>query len=523
MFPTTRKANLVLVLFWSSLTLAVGSRAEVKLPDLISDGMVLQQGMEVTIWGTADPGELVTVTLNNQQVAGRADSRGQWKVSLSPFSAGGPYSITIAGKNTLTLHDVLIGEVWVCSGQSNMEMTVGPGDNTGLYSFHSMPGVNNYADEVAHADYPLLRLFTVEKAVASKPQNNIKGYWTTARPQSVNDFSAVGYFFGRELLKALNIPVRLIHSSWGGTIAEAWMSRGALQADPEFSSVLTKETGLLLAYPRVFRDFEQQFAAWKRTSEDAETEGRPISPPPRIPYDPRQNPNRPSVLYNAMIAPLTSYAIKGVIWYQGESNGDHPDLYRKLFPGLIHDWRSAWREGDFPFLYVQLPNWGVEGVLDFMGIREAQLLTLSVPKTGMAVTIDIGDAGDIHPKNKQEVGYRLALAAEGVAYGRDIMYSGPIYHSMSIEGDKIRLRFKHVYNGLMTKNWTAPILIGFEIASENKKFLAAQATIEGDTILVRSDAVPHPVAVRYAWKMNPFCNLYNRAGLPASPFRTDNW
>jgi sialate O-acetylesterase len=222
-----------------------------------------------------------------------------------------------------------------------------------------------------------------------------------------------------------------------------------------------------------------------------------------------------------MIAPLTPYGIKGVIWYQGESNGDHPESYHKLFPALIQNWRDSWDEGDFPFLYVQLPNFGVEG-LRFIPIREAQLMTLSTPKTGMAVTIDIGDAGDIHPKNKHEVGHRLALAAQAIAYGQDVMFSGPIYDSMNVEQDKIRLHFNHVYGGLVAGP-LATVLLGFEIAGEDKKFIPGVATIDGGAIVVRSTSVPHPVAVRYAWAMNTFCNLYNQAGLPASPFRTDNW
>ena len=225
-----------------------------------------------------------------------------------------------------------------------------------------------------------------------------------------------------------------------------------------------------------------------------------------------------------MIMPLTPYAIRGAIWYQGESNSDRPAQYRKLFPAMIRDWRRAWEEGDFPFLFVQLANWGIHvPQLSFPELREAQLMTLSLPKTGMAVTIDIGDGSDIHPKNKQDVGYRLALAAQAIAYGRDVIYSGPIYESMAVEGEKIRLRFKYVYGGLVAKNWPSPTLSGFEIAGDDHKFVAAEAKIDGNTVVARSEKVAHPVAVRYAWAMNPSCNLYNRAGLPASPFRTDDW
>ena len=258
MCQMTFKAKVTAVLCCSALMLgALGVRAEVKLPSLLSDGLVLQQGMKVNIWGTADPAERVTVTLGDQQVSGVADSGGQWKVKLGPLNAGGPFTMTIAGKNTLTLHDVLVGEVWVCSGQSNMEMPVG----TNPQGWSS--GVTNYQDEIAHADYPTLRLFTVQKAVAGKPQRDVRGYWVVARPQTVNEFSAVGYFFGRELVKVLNVPIGMIHSSWGGTPAESWTSRGTLESDPEFQSILDAGTKLLSPYPKVFQDFEQQLAEWR--------------------------------------------------------------------------------------------------------------------------------------------------------------------------------------------------------------------------------------------------------------------
>jgi sialate O-acetylesterase len=487
-----------------------GARAEVKLPALISDGMVLQQGMKVSIWGTADPGEQITVTIKDQEARGVADRDGQWNVRLGPLSPGGPFTLTIAGKNTITLHDVLVGEVWVCSGQSNMELPVS--------------AVNNAADEIARADYRTLRLFTVEKSVAEKPQRDVKGFWVPARPDTVNTFSAVAYFFGRDLQKVLNVPIGLIHSSWGGTAAEAWTSRQTLQSDPDYKSILDSGVRLLSRYPQLFQDYETQFAQWREASDQAESAGAPVPSAPPIPDDPRRNPGRPSGLFNAMIMPLTNYAIQGVIWYQGEANAGRPMQYRKLFPAMIGDWRRVWNEGDFPFLFVQLANWGIsQPQANWPELREAQLMTLSVPKTGMAVTIDIGDGSDIHPKNKQEVGHRLALAAQAIAYGQDVIYSGPIYESMNVEGEKARLHFKYAYGGLMAKNWPAPNLTGFEIAGDDHKFVGAEAKIDGDTVLVHSGKVAHPVAVRYAWAMNPWCNLYNRMGLPASPFRTDDW
>jgi sialate O-acetylesterase len=501
--------GLVVTLFALVFTVA-GVQAEVKLPALVSDGMVLQQGVKVNVWGWADPGERVTVTFRDQKVNGVSNSDGQWLVKLDPLSPGGPFTLIVSGKNTITLHDVLVGEVWVCSGQSNMAMPVS--------------GVTNFQDEVARADYPTMRLFTVEQGVAEKPQRDVKGYWVPARPQTVNDFSAVGYFFGRDVLRVLNVPVGLIHSSWGGTMAEAWTSRETLQSDPDYKSILDAGVKLLSPYPKLFQDYDAQFAQWRQASDQAESEGRPVHAAPPIPNDPRRSSNRPSGLFNAMIMPLTNYAIRGVIWYQGESNSDRPIQYRKLFPAMIRDWRRVWNEGDFPFLFVQLANWGIQlPHLNWPELREAQSMTLSLPKTGMAVTIDIGDGSDIHPKNKQEVGHRLALAAQAIAYGRDVMYSGPIYESMTVEGDKVRLHFKHVYSGLAAKNWPSPIINGFEIAGDDHKFVTADASIDNDTIVVHSDKVAHPVAARYAWAMNPGCDLYNRMGLPASPFRTDDW
>jgi sialate O-acetylesterase len=497
---------------------ALSLRADVKLPSVLSDGLVLQQGMKVNIWGTADPGERVTVTLGNQQASGVADSVGQWNVKLGPLNAGGPFTMTFAGKNTITLHDVFVGEVWVCSGQSNMEMPVG----TNAQGWTG--NVNNYQDEMARADYPMLRLFTVQKAVAGKPQRDVNGYWVAARPQTVGEFSAVGYFFGRELLKVLNVPIGMIHSSWGGTPAESWTSHGTLESDPEFKSILDAESKLLSPYPKVFEDFEQQVRQWRQDSDKAESDGASVPAAPTVPDDPRRNPWRPAGLFNAMVMPITPYAIRGAIWYQGESNAARAVQYRKLFPAMIRDWRRVWEEGDFPFLFVQLANWGMDNPhSSWPELREAQLKTLSLPKTGMAVTIDIGDGSDIHPKNKQEVGYRLALAAQAIAYGRDVMYSGPIYESMAVEGDKIRLRFRYVYGGLVAKNSSTWAPSGFEIAGNDHKFVDAEAKIDGDTVVVHSDKVARPVAVRYAWAMNPWCNLYNRAGLPASPFRTDEW
>jgi len=492
--------------------------ADVRLPSLISDGMVLQQGVPVNLWGMADPLERVAATLNNQQASAVADQRGEWRIKLGPLPAGGPFTLKIVGKNTISIHDVLVGEVWICSGQSNMAMTVGP---TRPPYF---TGVTNYQDELHWANHPRLRLFTVEKAVARRAQSDVKGYWVAARPETVHDFSAAGYFFGRELLASLDVPVAVINASLGSTVAENWMSRDALETDPEFKPILESEKPLLASYGKTYDDYEQQYRAWKQESETAETEGNSVSSPPKYPNDPRQDPSRPAGLFNGMIAPLTRYTIKGVIWYQGESNTDRPTQYRKLFPALIADWRRAWGQGDFPFLFVQLASWGIQYFrLNFPELREAQAMALSIPNKGMAVTTDIGDGTDGHPKNKQDVGYRLALAAQAIAYGKDVIYQGPTYESMTTNGDTVRFRFKHATGGLFAKNWPPGYRSGFELAGEDRRFVEAQARIDGETVVLRSDLVKRPVAVRLNWKDNPWYHLYNHAGLPAPPFRTDDW
>lgn len=520
---------LVCLLSGGLLLIALPTIADVKLPALIGDNMVLQQHAKVPIWGTADPGEPVTVTLRSvpqvaatsgkpvtvtssaQWVNTTANNDGRWMVSLDSLDAGGPFEMTIAGRNnTLTLRNVLVGEVWVCSGQSNMQWPVKASADA--------------EREIAAADYPMIRLFSVKQIVAEGPLPDTEGSWGTCSSQTVGDFSAVGYFFGRESHKTLGVPVGLIHSSWGGTPAEAWTSRPALESEPEFKPILERWERLLAKYSQVKKMYEDELAQWQPAAERAKAEGKPKPAKPMQPPGP-DHPHRASGLYNGMIAPLIPYAIQGVIWYQGESNADRSYQYRKLFPAMIQDWRGAWKHGDFPFLFVQLANWReiqpepVESA--WAELREAQLMTLTLPKTAMAVAIDIGDAADIHPKNKQEVGRRLALAAQSIAYGKEVVYSGPIYASMTTEGDKLRLLFTQVADGLMAKG-DEP-LKGFAIAGQDHKFVWADARIDGDTVVVWSDQVPHPVAVRYAWADNPVCNLYNKAGLPASPFRTDDW
>jgi sialate O-acetylesterase len=479
--------------------------------------MVLQQGIEAPIWGTADAGEDVVVTIGSQKATAKADASGKWATKVGPLKPGEPLEVIIAGKNRIALKDVLVGEVWVCSGQSNMEWNV---NNSA-----------NVEQERAQANYPGIRMFTVNKAVTGTPAQGLEGSWAVCTPQTVGGFSAVGYFFGRELHKSLNVPVGLIHTSWGGTPAESWTERSALEADPDLRPILER-------WDQQFAKYQQELPAqlaaavekWKPEAEKADAAGRTL-PPVQMPQDPRSHPWRPAGLYNAMIAPLLPYGIKGAIWYQGESNAGRAYQYRKLLPAMIQTWRKGFNQGDFPFLIVSLANFTKvlpePGDSDWAELREAQTLTANnVPNAGQAITIDIGEAADIHPKNKQDVGRRLALAALAKTYQKDVPYGGPVYDSMSVEGDSVRLKFKHAQGGLMAKSIDGPALRGFAIAGEDRKWHWADAKIDpsnSDTVLVRSDKVAKPVAVRYAWANNPVCNLYNQANLPAVPFRTDDW
>jgi len=492
------------------LFIALPVAADVELPALISDNMVLQGGTQVPIWGMAEPGERVSITMGERQASATADKEGWWMVKLEPLESGGPFELTVAGNNTITLHNVLVGEVWVCSGQSNMQWSVGRAANP--------------EGEIAEANYPNVRLFSVKRTVSYQPQQDVKGNWLECSPETVKNFSAVGYYFGRYLHKELKTPVGLIHSSWGGTPAEAWTSRTVLEDEPEFKPILDRWDQVDANYPQAKEKYEQELAQWKQDAENAKKEDKPAPRKPRGPTRPN-HPHRAAGLYNGMIAPLVYYGIKGIIWYQGESNAGRAYQYRKLFPAMIQNWRRDWEQGDFPFLFVQLANFRKRqphpSESAWAELREAQSMALALPKTAMAVAIDIGEANDIHPKNKQDVGYRLGLGAHAIAYGADKIYSGPIYESMKVDDDKIRLSFKHVGGGLIAQNGEQ--LKGFAIAGAERKFVWAEAKIDGNTVVVWSEQVQNPVAVRYAWADNPDCNFYNKANLPASPFRTDDW
>lgn len=494
-----RSLGLSLLLLVACASLAL---AEVRLPALFSDNAVFQRGVPVQVWGWAAPDELVSVSFAGQTVRTTALADGTWKLQLNAMPAGGPYDLTA---NRVTVKNILVGEVWIASGQSNMQWNV--------------QGAMNSTEEIAAADYPKLRMFTVPNVIAATPQTDCKGSWAICSPQTVARFSAVGYFFGRELFQALNVPIGIIHTSWGGTPAQAWTDEQTLLDNPALKPMADGKNQGLASYANAAFT---AMSAWLPQASAAQAAGKPLPLPPTLPPDPRASPGMPTGLYNAMIAPLIPYSFQGAIWYQGESNAGNPAQYRVLFPAMIQGWRRNWGQGDFPFLFVQLANYMSthEQPTDtqWAQLREAQALTLSLPNTGMAVTIDIGTPNNIHPPNKQEVGRRLALWARHLSYGQDLVYSGPLYKSMVVEGKTIRLRFDHVGGGLVAKGGP---LKGFAIAGADGRFVWADATIDGETVVVQSPEVAAPIAVRYAWDDNPVCNLYNQEGLPASPFRTD--
>ncbi|MCC6697876.1 MAG: sialate O-acetylesterase [Candidatus Hydrogenedentes bacterium] len=486
---------------------------EITLPSVIGDHMVLQQDNPAPIWGKTDPKIKVTVTLGDVKKSVKSDEQGKWRVDLGPLRPGGPYELTVKAKKTkAVVQDVLVGEVWVCSGQSNMEWPVSRALNP--------------EEEIKNANYPNMRLFTVKKKVSGEPLDGCEGSWSVCTPETIPNFSAVGYFFGRRVHETLKVPVGLINTSWGGTPSESWTSMPKLQSNPDFKPILDRWTDMIAKYPQAKAEFDAAMAEWQKKADEAKAKNEPEPKDrPREPMGP-EHPWRAAGLYNGMIQPLIPFGIRGAIWYQGESNAGRAYQYRSLFPAMIEDWRANWNQGEFPFFFVQLANFmkrnpDANAPSAWAELREAQSMTLGLENTGQAVIIDIGEADDIHPKNKQDVGARLSQAAWKVAYGMDsAVWSGPVYDSMRVDGAAIRIKFTQTNGGLVTNG--GPIK-GFAIAGEDQKFVWASATAEGDEVVVSAAEVAKPVAVRYGWGDNPYCNLYNGAGMPASPFRTDDW
>ncbi len=502
--------------------------AAVTLPRVFSDNMVLQRDKPLPVWGKASPGEKVSVVFAGQEKSTTAGENGLWQLTLDPLPVNKtPQSLVVSGENTIHLENVLVGEVWLCSGQSNMEWLVDKSANPD--------------EEKAAANFPEIRHFKVPRTSRAFPQADVKANWQICSPSTVSGFTAVGYFFARELFQKLDVPIGLLHSSWGGTAIEVWMSPESVEATPELSELNAKlfsQTSLSPEGKQRHEDYLADLKKWIPATEEALSNGKPITEPPIVPWPAGDNP-QPTQLYKGMIHPLAPFALRGAIWYQGESNGFEDIIYKTKLRALIGGWRTKWNQGDFPFYIVQISNYAKidparrDAGMNWAKLREAQLKALEITNTGLAVTIDIGESEDIHPKNKQDVGKRLALWALADAYGKDITPSGPLYRSHRVEDGKIRISFDHSKNGLMIgkKEGLASVapdpaskLLWIEIAGEDRIFKPAEAVIEGAELVIFSSEVPAPVAARYAFLQDPAgANLYNNEGLPASPFRTDSW
>lgn len=530
----------------AALTLGGVARADVKLPALFTDHMVLQQGKPVAVWGWADNGEEVTVEFGKQKVKTTARD-GKWSVKLKPLKASDKSEkLVVTGKNKVEVNDVVVGEVWIASGQSNMQWSMSQSTGT--------------ADDIKNANSTRLRLFYVPRVKQDAPAEDVKAKWTHSNPETVKEFSAVAYYFGNDLQEALKVPVGIIHTSWGGSPAEVWMSEDVLAANADYKRTILDN------YQTQRTNYENALAQWEKEKAAAEQAGQEFK---------KNRPGlgwKPTELYNGMIAPLIPYGINGAIWYQGESNAGRAYQYRSLMADLIKNWRRDWGQGDFTFLQVQLAPWDrnkkrslaeitKEPVdSDWAELREAQVhVTKVLPKSGIAVITDVGDKDDIHPGLKKPVGQRLALAAQAIAYGKKLNYSGPMYKSVKFKDGQATISFDHTAKGLAAGKpssvtlaggeanvVTSPVtptaekltsyggeveivvgsdakLTGFQIAGADKKFHWADAVIRGKTVVVSSPNVPQPASVRYGWSDFPVVNLYNSAGLPASPFRTDDW
>lgn len=490
------------------LCLAAGSlQAAVKLPTLLAPHMVVQRDLPVHVWGKADPGESISVTFRGESKSTVADELGRFDLYLSPGPAGGPFEMRVKGANEIVLDDILVGEVWVAAGQSNMEWPV---------RWAGAPET-----ELAASRHPRIRLFRAMHRVSEYAYDDLWGKpWAQCGPDSVADFSAAGYHFARFLQEKLDVPVGLIQLAWGGTPIDSWTSFGALTADSSLMPALAQWAKMMNAHPAALLQYQREARRWEAAAARAKAAGAPFTePPPARPAGPAESPWKPGAIFNGMVAPASRYPIRGVLWYQGESNTavERAPYYARLFRTMISDWRRAWGQGDFPFLFVQLSSYEADAESDWPELRDAQRQALAVANTAMIQTIDIGEPANIHPKNKREVGRRLSLAARAVVYGDPVEYSGPLYRRVSAEPSALRVWFDHAA-GLAARDGA---LRGFEVAGEDRKWHPAEARIDNSTVLVSSPAVPAPRYVRYAWADCPDANLYNAAGLPAAPFRSE--
>ncbi len=490
----------------TAILLSAALRADVSTPAIFGDHMVLQRDLANPVWGWADPGEKVSVSMNGQKHSATADRNGDWKVKLKPLPAGGPHTLIIKGKNTLSYADVLVGEVWICSGQSNMAWALKQSYDGDLLAIT--------------ANNPKIRLISVPRVGTQKPQKDFKGQWERSSPEVAAEFSAVGYRFGLQLQQALGVPIGLIDNAWGGSAADAWIRRDVLAADTRYDALLEKWKETESNIEQKVANFESGLKKWNK-------DGQPKGKKPSDPRNALTGNQRPANIYNGVLNPTIGYGIKGVIWYQGESNASRAYQYRHLFPLMIQNWRDDWGQGNFPFYYVQLANYREEvsepQEADWPELREAQTMTMSkLPHTGQAVIIDVGEGRDIHPRDKHTVANRLVRWALAKDYGIEVPYQSPTFKSMSIKGKKAILEFDNVGKGLRSFDTREPV--GFAIAGHDKTFIWAKARLVDEyTVEVWSDDIANPAAVRYAWANNPDCNLFSSDGLPATPFRTDDW
>ena len=536
---------------------AAAATADVVPAGLFSRGAVLQRDRRIPVWGAADSGERVTVTLRDQSAVTVAKA-GKWSVVLPPIPAGGPYKLIITGHNRVVIPDLLIGDVYICGGESNMEWPLAlaapeptavdaPGSPTSAPPRPDAPRFNRSvrrrdrvdpvetqrASDTAPTTAGMavqdsrLRLYVVPRGIALEPKAEVAGRWQECTPEAASGFSAVAYYFGRSLRRTFGVPIGLIQSAWSGSTAQAWTSRRALVSNPLLQPLALDYERDRMEYSKaraLFDTAREKVRALPVEASDVPAGTLPPPDPTRPPSDPTGR-SSPTALYNAMIAPLLPYGIRGVIWYQGESNVSTSYQYRTLFPALIADWRKAWGQGDFPFLFVQIAPFlrreEMPQVSALAELRDAQLYaSRTVPNTGMAVTVDLGDEQDIHPREKRAVGERLALLARALVYKQDVEASGPVYESVTTEGGALILHFQHTAVGIEARGGG---LTGFTVAGEDGVFVPAAAVIRGDAVVVSSQAVAKPVAARYGWADYPQGNLWNHAGLPASPFRTDSF
>jgi len=498
------------VVLIAAVACANSAPAETMLASPFTDHAVLQREIAVPVWGKATPGEAITVSFRGQKVSTTTGANGSWAVRLAPMAAtaeGG--DLIVSGASTMTLHDVVVGEVWIASGQSNIEWPL------------SM--ARDGKADVSAANSPLIRHLKIEKTPSDLPAESVKtSGWQTATPQTAGGFSAIGYYFAQALAENLKVPVGIVNSSWGGTPIESWLAKPELEKSSAWHRFEAEWKEALKVFPQKSAEYPALDIAWRKADEEERATGKKnVLPWPQPPVGPGTA-YAPGGLFNGMILPLTPYAFRGVLWYQGESNVGRHAEYRDLLPRMIKSWRTVWPEGDFPFFIVQIPNYadGDPTGRKWAELRDAQESALKLPATAMATTIDVGDASVIHPTNKKPVGERLALIALHQIYDqRSVEWAGPTVQSIQTEGAIVRVKFTHA-TGLISRK--APVS-GFEVAGADKVFYRAAAAIEGDTVRVSAPKITAPVAVRYAWTNDPPVSLYNSAGLPAAPFRSDDW